>query len=423
MVVKKGYKQTDIGVIPEDWEETSLGQLSEFITSGSRGWAGYYSEHGALFVRSQNVRDGRVDFTDRQCVRPPAGSEVSRTRLKNNDLLVTVTGNSVGNVARISYDLGDAYVSQHVGLVRLIEPSVAEYVCRFLAPFAPGNPQIWASQTGQSKPGLKLKDLEEFVVVLPPTLAEQQAIAGALSDADAWIESLEQLIAKKRQIKQGAMQELLTGKRRLPGFSGKWETKRLEEIGSTYSGLTGKTKSDFGNGDAHYVTFMNVMSNVVIDCATFERVNVVASESQNLVRKNDILFNGSSETPEEVAMCAFVEADVSNVYLNSFCFGFRFHEDLSIHGRFLAYYLRSTVGREMMKSLAQGSTRYNLSKTALLKAVLALPSPAEQAAIATVLSDMDTEIESLESKLAKAREIKQGMMQELLTGKIRLIEN
>jgi type I restriction enzyme S subunit len=296
-------------------------------------------------------------------------------------------------------------------------------VCRFLAPFAPGNPQIWASQTGQSKPGLKLKDLEEFVVVLPPTLAEQQAIAGALSDADAWIESLEQLIAKKRQIKQGAMQELLTGKRRLPGFSGKWETKRLEEIGSTYSGLTGKTKSDFGNGDAHYVTFMNVMSNVVIDCATFERVNVVASESQNLVRKNDILFNGSSETPEEVAMCAFVEADVSNVYLNSFCFGFRFHEDLSIHGRFLAYYLRSNVGREMMKSLAQGSTRYNLSKTALLKAVLALPSPAEQAAIATVLSDMDTEIESLESKLAKAREIKQGMMQELLTGKIRLIEN
>jgi type I restriction enzyme S subunit len=120
-------------------------------------------------------------------------------------------------------------------------------------------------------------------------------------------------------------------------------------------------------------------------------------------------------------MCAFVEADVSNVYLNSFCFGFRFHEDLSIHGRFLAYYLRSTVGREMMKSLAQGSTRYNLSKTALLKAVLALPSPAEQTAIATVLSDMDTEIGSLESKLAKAREIKQGMMQELLTGKIRLV--
>jgi type I restriction enzyme S subunit len=421
MGVKKGYKQTEVGVIPEDWILFTLGQISEFVTSGSRGWANYYAEVGAIFVRSQNVRDGRLDFSDLQLVRPPVGAEVSRTRLNYDDLVVTVTGNSVGNVARISRDLGEAYVSQHVGLVRLKEPSVAEYICRFLTPFAPGNLQIWSSQSGQSKPGLKLTDLRGFVVALPPTLAEQEAIAGALSDADAWIESLEQLIAKKRQVKQGAMQELLTGKRRLPGFSGKWGTKRLGDLGSTYGGLTGKTKTDFGAGGALYVTFMNVMSNVVIDCTTFECVNVVASESQNRVVKNDILFNGSSETPEEVAMCALVDTDVTDVYLNSFCFGFRFRDDVTVDGRFLAYYLRSNVGREIMKSLAQGSTRYNLSKTALLKAVLSLPSPNEQTAIATVLSDMDNEIKLLESKLAKAREVKQGMMQELLTGRIRLV--
>jgi type I restriction enzyme S subunit len=130
-----------------------------------------------------------------------------------------MTGNSVGNVAWVERDFGEAYISQHVGLVRLIEPSFAEYVCLFLAPGSPGNWQIWAGQSGQSKPGLNLTNLADFWVVLPPA-PEQRAIAEALSDADALIESLEQLIAKKRQLKQGAMQELLRPE-------GEWVTKRL----------------------------------------------------------------------------------------------------------------------------------------------------------------------------------------------------
>jgi type I restriction enzyme S subunit len=137
--------------------------------------------------------------------------------------------------------------------------------------------------------------------------------------------------------------------------------------------------------------------------------------------KGDLLFNGSSETPEEVAMCAVLISEVSNLFLNSFCFGFRFREGVDVNGLFLAYYLRSKTGREMMKALAQGSTRYNLSKTALLKSPFCLPSSLEQSAIAEVLSDMDAEIAGLESKLAKARQVKQGMMQELLTGRIRLV--
>ena len=197
MEVKHGYKQTEFGVIPEDWDLQPLRQLSEFITSGSRGWARHYSDRGPLFVRSQNIRDGHLDFTDRQSVIPPAGSEGSRTRLNHRDLLITMTGNSVGNVAWVERDLGEAYISQHVGLVRLSEPSFAKYICLFLTPGSPGNRQIWASQTGQSKPGLNLKNLEDFWVALPP-IAEQRAIAEASSDADALIESLEQLIAKKR---------------------------------------------------------------------------------------------------------------------------------------------------------------------------------------------------------------------------------
>src|SRR5262245_59184057 len=105
MELKPGYKQTEVGVIPEDREVLRLGQLSEFVTSGSRGWARHYSDRGPLFVRSQNIRGGRLDFTDRQCVIPPAGSEGSRTRLNRSDLLITITGNSVGNVAWVERDL------------------------------------------------------------------------------------------------------------------------------------------------------------------------------------------------------------------------------------------------------------------------------------------------------------------------------
>src|SRR5262249_9324444 len=126
MEVKPGYKPTEVGIIPEDWKTSRLGKLSEFITSGSRGWAAYYSDHGALFIRSQNVRAGRLDFEDTQFVQPPDGAEGKRTRVNPDDLLITITGNSVGNVALVDRDLGEAYISQHVGMVRLSEPKLGQ---------------------------------------------------------------------------------------------------------------------------------------------------------------------------------------------------------------------------------------------------------------------------------------------------------
>ena len=120
-------------------------------------------------------------------------------------------------------------------------------------------------------------------------------------------------------------------------------------------------------------------------------------------------------------MCACLTEDVQNVYLNSFCFGFRLREGANANGLYLAYFFRSGEGRELLKSLAQGATRYNLSKTSLLKVAFPLPLMSEQTAIAAILSDMDEEIAGLEAKLTKTRQVKQGMMQELLTGRIRLV--
>lgn len=414
-----GYKLTDVGVVPENWEVVALGNLSEFITSGSRGWARYYSSNGALFIRSQNVRDGRLDLKDRQFVSPPKGSEGSRTRVKLHDLLITITGNNVGNVALVEQELGETYISQHVGLVRLREPLSGQYVCRFLSPGSLGNMQISGSQSGQSKPGLTLKNLHSFWIALPPP-SERRAIAVALSDMDSLIRGLDQLIAKKRDIKQAAMQQLFTGQQRVSGFSGEWEVKPMRALGCTYGGLAGKTKSNFGHGDARYIPFMNVMTDTVIDPSWLEPVDVAPDEVQNLAKKGDLFFNGSSETPEEVGFCSVLLEDIPNLYLNSFCFGFRFNSSAKVNGLFFAYWFRSKPGRTAMSVLAQGATRYNIAKSAFMQLEIPQPSEEEQTAIVSILSDMDGELATLKARCDKARQIKLGMMQELLTGRIRL---
>lgn len=261
--------------------------------------------------------------------------------------------------------------------------------------------------------------IKNTFIALPP-LDEQKKIASALTSIDNLLSEFDVLIAKKRNIKQGVMQQLLTGSTRLEGYSTPWIDIKLGDMGFTYNGLSGKSASDFGHGQAKYVTFLNVLNNPIIDCSIFESVDVKDGERQNDVQKGDLLFNTSSETPEEVGICATLDENVERLYLNSFCFGYRLKSEYS--PKFLAYFFRSKQGRDLMKMLAQGSTRYNLSKENLMKSSITIPqTKEEQNAIATVLSDMDKEIAQLESRKSKYEAIKQGMMQQLLTGKIRLI--
>ena len=273
--------------------------------------------------------------------------------------------------------------------------------------------------TGSTFLEVSKRDLGNIQVPVPP-LPEQRAIAGVLSDVDELIGSLEALVAKKRAIKQATMQELLTGRTQLPGCGGEWDRVALSEIGKTYGGLTGKTGADFGEGQARYISFLDVLEQVTVTWRRFDHVRVSISESQNRVASDDVLFNATSETPEDLAMGSMVLVDSDELYLNSFCFGFRITDRNRCDPLFLAYLSRSIPGRKAMYALAQGATRYNLSKKRFLKLELPLPPLPEQRAIATVLSDMDAEITALEQRLDKNRAIKQGMMQQLLTNSIRL---
>lgn len=270
-------------------------------------------------------------------------------------------------------------------------------------------------------PSLNGGQLRSIPMLVPPRLSDQRQIAAALTDADDLIATLERLIAKKQAIKQGMMQQLLTGRTRLPGFTFEWAPVRLRDAGGTYGGLVGKSKDDFGTGSATFVTFMEVMEGARLRGRRLARVRVRPTERQNRVLRGDVLFNGSSETPEEVALAAVVDYEPTpTTYLNSFCFGYRLKDQNQIDPTYLAHFFRSSQGREIVSVLAQGATRYNIAKTKLMSVSPMLPPIDEQRAIVSVLSDVEAEIEGLNVRLDKARAIKTGMMQQLLTGRTRL---
>lgn len=196
---------------------------------------------------------------------------------------------------------------------------------------------------------------------------------------------------------------------------------RLRDIGATYGGLTGKTKTDFGEGVATFIPFLEVINNPRLSGNALERVKVSTGERQNRVMRGDLIFNGSSETPEEVALSAVVDFDTQKTtYLNSFCFGFRLHPGVSVDPHYLSYFFRSGVGRKLVGSLAQGATRYNIAKTKFLDLELPVPDIGQQRAIADALKNVDDLIAMVERLIAKKQAIKTGMMQQLLTGKTRL---
>ncbi len=198
-----------------------------------------------------------------------------------------------------------------------------------------------------------------------------------------------------------------------------WQRVRLGDIGITISGLVGKTKQDFINGNAKYITFLNVLNNVIIDTSILENVKIYPNEKQNSFKKYDLFFNTSSETPKEVGMCAVLLDDIDQVFLNSFCFGFRIF-DKAVDGLFLSYLINSEIGRKAFENLAQGSTRYNLSKSGFNNVCLFLPPLNEQIAIANILSDVDHYLYSLRALILKKESVKKALSFELLSQRKRL---
>ena len=455
--IPSGYKQTEVGVIPEDWEVVTLGDIGQTVI-GLTYSPNDVADFGTLVLRSSNVQNAKLAYADNVYVNMELPERVI---VKQGDILICVRNGSrqlIGKCALIDENAEGSAFGAFMSIFR------TKYSVFVFYQFQSDLIQNQINEImGATINQITNKDMSGFKITLPSDEKEQTAIANALSDVDALISELEKLIAKKQAIKTATMQQLLTGRTRLPQFAMRedgtptnspgtnldagaggpkgegqdglrkstkpselgeipedWEVVAMGDLGSTYGGLSGKSKQDFGHGNSLYVPFTNVMANVVVDVDNLEKVDV--REAQNNLALGDLLFNGSSETPEEVCFSALVSADIRKLYLNSFCFGFRSNQKNAYLPLYLAYWFRSEVGRAAVLVMAQGSTRYNISKSQFMKLTIVLPDTEEQTAIATILSDMDEELQALEQRLSKTRQIKQGMMQELLTGRIRLIK-
>lgn len=278
--------------------------------------------------------------------------------------------------------------------------------------------QVANVSSGSKMPRADWDYVSTFPFQLPPR-TEQKAIAHILGLMDSAININNRLIAQKELQKKWLMQNLLTGKKRLKGFDGEWNEFHLGSLGDTYSGLTGKSKQDFGAGKP-YIPYLNIFSNFKIDLTNFDYVEITERDKQNKAKYGDIFFTVSSETPDEVGMASVLLDHVDELYLNSFCFGFRLYNFKTMVPEFSSYFLRADAFREEIYKLSQGATRFNLSKNNLMKLNVILPNPEEQIAIAQVLQAADKEIQLLKTKTEKLREQKKGLMQVLLTGKKRL---
>lgn len=417
---KTGYKRTEVGNIPDDWKTLKLGDMASFRTGpfGSALHKSDYTFDGVPIVNPMHIVDGDIIPTLSMTITGAAARSLADFRLKAGEIVMGRRGD-MGRCAVVKAKHDGWLCGTGSMIIRPSQGTDPRFLQRVLS-----SPEairaIEETSVGSTMINLNQSTLGSLMLQLPPA-KEQSAIADTLSDIEALITGLDQLISKKRDIQQAAMQQLLTGQRRLPGFSGEWERCTMRSLGFAYGGLAGKSKVDFESGQYPYIPFMNVMKGPTIDCNWFELVSIQPDENQNRAQKGDLFFNGSSETPEEVGLCSVLLADVPDLYLNSFCFGFRPHVAAKLNGLFMAYWFRSSEGRNSMLGLAQGATRYNIAKSAFLRLEVPLPDLAEQTAIATVLSDMDTELAALEARRDKAGQLKQGMMQELLTGRIRLL--
>ena len=410
--VKPGYKLTEVGVIPEDWEVMTLGTVSEMSsgTTPSRTLMDRYYKNGSIaWVKTLDLNNSDICETD-ECVTDLALKETCLRVNPIGTVLVAMYGgfNQIGRTGLLRLP---AAVNQ---AITAIHPFKGVLLSDYLIRNINYRIEYWKRVASSSRkdPNITSKDIRDFPVAYPK-LQEQEAIAEALSDADALIESLEQLITKKRQIKQGAMQELLTGKKRLPGFSGEWEVKKLGDVSEMGSGGTPASSfPDYYDGDIPWVSISDMTKGGKVIQSTDRNLSGLgfANSAAQMFPAGTVLY----------AMYASLgECSIAGISLCSSqaILGIRPKETLE--SEFLYYFLTSL--KTIVKSMGQQGTQSNLNKAMVQAFQINLPTFSEQTAIAKVLSDMDNEIDMLEIKLEKILQLKQGMMHNLLTGKIRIV--
>lgn len=412
-MVKKGYKQTEIGVIPEDWECVLLLDKSRLL-NGLTYTPDNVKNNGLLVLRSSNIQNNQLSLEDTLYVNCIVEDE---KKIKDGDIMICVRNGSAALIGKCAQAHRD-YDATFGAFMAVLRGNHNDYILQILQQGTIQKEII--KNSGATINQITNGDFKIVKIALPTSNDEEIAIASSLSNVDKLISSLEKLITKKKAIKQGAMQELLTGKRRLPGFSGEWETRTLHEISNEMVdgpfGSNLKTEHYTTERQVRIIQISNIgeagWNNANVKYTTF----IHAAELQRCIVQPGSILIAKMMPAGRAIICPDNEksyilgSDVVKVVPNS-----------SVDSRYLVYATKSRFYLDQIADDTQGSTRARTSVSKLRKTAILFPEKDEQIAIADILSEMDMEIAALEGKVAKYRQIKQGMMQQLLTGKIRLV--
>ena len=383
-----GYKRTEVGVIPEEWECGRLGDLATRVGSGITPTGGerVYVKAGRPFLRSQNIGWGALDLADLAFITDELHASFMASEIKEGDVLLNITGASIGRSAVADTTVARGNVNQHVCEIRTDPKRLDPNFLNSYLLSAAGQSQIDIYQAGGNRQGLNYSQIRSFLIPRP-AIPEQRAIAEALSDAD----------------------ELL----------GAWEKKWLGELGafSKGRGIKREDVSDTGLPCILYGELYTRYKNYILNPVS--RIPSAVALEALPIKKGDLLFAGSGETAEEIGICAaylgeepaYAGGDVIT---------------LTPSGQnpiYLGHLMNHPTVATQKARMGQGAAVVHISASNLAQVKVELPPLAEQTAIAAVLSDMDAEIAALERRRDKTRAIKQGMMQQLLTGQTRLVES
>jgi type I restriction enzyme S subunit len=419
MEVMAGYKATDVGVIPIDWD---VGTVADVVTSFQNGFAfashGYVKSGMPIVTMAQIGLDGVFNFQSEAVNYWPlkAASALAAFQLVGGDIIVAMTDvtpqkNLIGRMVQVTEE-GPLLLNQRVGLLRISAEKVDPYFLRAISNSSGWRTYARAVASLGVQANISTTDILSGKLPLP-SLQEQRAIAAALSDVDALIAGLEKMIAKKRDLKQAAMQQLLTGQTRLPGFSGEWVEACLGDLARIQRGASPRPiESPVWFDDTSsvgWVRISDVTSAGMYLTETQQRLSPLGIQHSRPVERGNLIMS----------ICATVGRPVITEIDVCIHDGFVVFDKPQADKHFL-YYVLKWIEPNWSKQGQTGS-QMNLNTPLINGTKIMLPPTDEQKAIASALSEMDADLTAQESRLAKTRDLKQGMMQELLTGRIRLV--
>ena len=406
MEVKSGYKQTEVGLMPDEWQVSSVGREFE-IQLGKMLDAEKNVGVPKPYLGNRAVQWGRIDYTDLPTV-PMSRADLDRFRLLKGDLLVC-EGGEVGRAAIWEAPLEECYYQKALHRLRPLRGFNSQLMAAFLRRWADcGLLANFVTQTSIAH--LPREKFMEVPIPVPPP-PEQRAIVKALGDVEGLLGGLDRLIAKKRDLKQAAMQQLLTGQNRLPGFHGEWEVKRLEDA---FAITAGKSKAAYvDDGGDYWICDMGsvsiegrlILSKRTNYCGDFLRLG-------DLIMPKDDIGGGNI-----IGKVGYIDA------ADTYVLGDHVYCLRALEGdpRFLAYVINSHSVNSALRKKVIGSAQLGLGRKSVNEQEIQFPPHPEQNAIAEVLTKMDAELAALEQRRDKTRALKQAMMQELLTGRTRLV--